>query len=201
MAKKSYNDYIKNQDLEGIYERFMNAPANWKNHWWEGVVSIFRSCADFAKRFTLDLANRILRPLKAIAEKVTVVKSRIAARSIPIVEAADFSDCHGEQVYFFKFFNDKGEILWTKIGTTTKSYLDRLKQEIYYYNKRGHGVAKVLVESVLNCGDIPAESYESYLRAILIKEFPNTWKKNDRFFGTNIPVDRFTAICNDFAKL
>lgn len=201
MAKKSYNDYVSAQDLEGIYERFMNAPANWKNHWWEGVVKIFKSCADFAKCFILDTVNRVLKPLNYIAEKVTVVKSKIASSAIPIIENDNFSNCSGEQVYFFKFYNEKGDILWTKIGTTAKSYLDRVKQEIYYYNKRGHGVTKVVIENVLNCGNIPAESYESFLRAILIKEFPNTWHKNDRFFNTDIPVERFNAICKQFAEL
>jgi hypothetical protein len=38
------------------------------------------------------------------------------------------------------------------------------------------------------------------LRALLIAEFPNTWHKNDRFFGVDIPTERFNTICNQFAN-
>jgi len=195
---KSLKEYIAQNDLEGAYLRYQNANAKWREHWWSGVVEIFNSCKEFASQFILDLENKVLRP---IIEKVKNVKSKIINRDVPIIEKGDFSNCHGEQVYFFKFFNEADEILWTKIGTTAKSYFDRCKREIYDYNRKGHGVAKVIIDNVLNCGDIPAESYESFLRAMLIKEYPNTWHRNDRFFCTDIPVERFNTLCKIYSEL
>lgn len=191
MAKKSYNDYVNSNDIEGIYERFMNAPANWKNHWWEGVVQIFNSCKEFAKQFILDPIKRTLRKISAA----------VASIGVSIQEKEDFSKCSGEQCYLFKFYDSNGEILFSKIGTTTRNCRKRIKEEIAYYRKRGLDVAETLIEDVFCCGDTPAEAYESFMRAKFIKQFPNTWHRNDRFFGVDIPVADFRHMCDMFASL
>lgn len=194
---KSTHKCIEDNDILSAYENFQHTTKRWENYWWECVVQIFNSCADFAKKFVIDFEKRILSP---IIEKIKIVKSRNATKGIPIIEKGDFSNCHGEQVYLFKFFNESDEILWTKIGTTTRNYLERCKREIYDYNKAGHGVAKVIIENVLNCGDTPAEGFESQLRADFIKAFPSTFRKNDRFFNIDIPVETFNSICAKYAK-
>lgn len=104
----------------------------------------------------------------------------------------------GEKTYLFKFYTEN-EIIFSKIGTTAKNCLQRLKDEIRYYTKRGFNITKVEICEIIDCGETPAESYESYLRALFIKKFPNTWKKNDRFFGISIPVDIFTKLCTEYA--
>ena len=198
MAKKSYNDYVKEQDLEGIYERFMNAPANWKNHWWEGVVEIFKSCAEFAKKYTLDLVHRALvKSAKIIEEAVT----RISTKDVKITVNPHLEEIVGKQCYLFKFFDSNGKILFTKIGTTTRKYMTRLREEIRGYRKSGFDIASVHVADLFDCGKFPAEGYESLMRAKFIKQFPDTWHRNDRFFGVDIPVADFRAVCNMFATL
>ena len=72
----------------------------------------------------------------------------------------------------------------------TLNILNGIKSE-YLFN----GFSKIY-----DCGNVPAEAYESYLRALLIAEFPNTWHRNDRFFGVDIPTDRFCELCDQFAK-
>ena len=42
MSNKNWKWYIDNDDLMGCYERFQNAPANWKNHWWSTIEEIFQ---------------------------------------------------------------------------------------------------------------------------------------------------------------
>ena len=191
MAKKSYNDYVNSNDIEGIYERFMNAPANWKNHWWEGVVQIFNSCKEFAKQFILDPIKRTLRKISAA----------VASVGISIQEKEDFSKCSGEQCYLFKFYDSNGEILFSKIGTTTRNCRKRIKEEIAYYRKRGLDVAKTIIEDVFCCGDTPAEAYESFMKVKFIKQFPNSWHRYVRFFGVDIPVTDFRHMCKMFATL
>ena len=113
----------------------------------------------------------------------------------------DFSKCSGEQCYLFKFYDSNGEILFSKIGTTTRNCRKRIKEEIAYYRKRGLDVAETIIEDVFCCGDTPAEAYESFMRAKFIKQFPNTWCRNDRFFGVDIPVTDFRHMCEMFASL
>lgn len=110
----------------------------------------------------------------------------------------------GEKTYFFQFF-EKGQAVgcFKKIGTTVKSCLKRVKQEIYYYEKHGFNFDKVEILEIFNCGSYKAEGYESYLRSLLMVHCPNTWRKNDRFFGDTsaITVALFLELCNQYTKI
>lgn len=110
----------------------------------------------------------------------------------------------GEKAYLFRFYETGKDVpVFSKIGTTTKTCLTRLKQEIRYYNspKAGFDIERVEVCEIWDCGELPAESYESFMRALLIRQFPNTWKKNDRFFGVTIPTETFINLCQQYARL
>ena len=108
-----------------------------------------------------------------------------------------------EKTYLFRFFanSDDTDPIFSKIGTTVKLCRDRIKDEIAYYEKAGFSIEKVEICEIWHCGDTPAESYESYLRALLIKKFPNTWHKNDRFFGVFLPTELFVKLCHQYAEI
>lgn len=110
-------------------------------------------------------------------------------------------DVKGQQTtYLFKFYTSNSAVpVFSKIGTTAKSVNERLRQEIGEYRKK-FDIRSVDVCRIYDCGELPPESFESYLRCKLIKKFPGTWKKNDRFFDTDIPEDLFTALCDQFAN-
>lgn len=110
-------------------------------------------------------------------------------------------DVQGQQTtYLFKFYTaDTAVPVFSKIGTTAKSVNERLRQEIGEYRKK-FDIRSVDVCRIYDCGELPPESFESFLRCKLIKKFPGTWKKNDRFFGTDIPEELFTALCEQFAN-
>ena len=104
-----------------------------------------------------------------------------------------------EQVYLIKFFGEnKEKPLFSKIGTTKVSVNSRLRNEIKYYNDHNLDIHSADVCKILPCGEMPAESYESFLRALLIKKYPNTWHKNDRFFNVDIDVETFIQMCEQF---
>jgi len=188
---KSFDKCVETNDLLSAYENFENTSNRWKNYWWECVEKIFNSCKDFAKRFVLDPIKRVLKEISTV----------INTAGVTIREADDFSKCSGEQCYLFKFFDSKGNILFSKIGTTTRNCKKRLREEIYYYTKHGLDVDDAFIEDVHCCGDTPAEAYESFMRAKFIKQFPNTWQRNDRFFGVDIPVTDFRKMCTLFSEL
>ena len=104
-----------------------------------------------------------------------------------------------QMVYFFKFFSPDG-LLFDKIGTTAKNAVSRLRDEIGEYSKK-FPINRVEIHRIRSCHGIPAEGYESELRAKLIANHPNAFRKNDRFFGADIPASTFDEICDNFYSL
>lgn len=208
MTSISAADFIRNNDLEGAIERYNKTTARWRDHWWKTVVEIFDSCEKWAKKYIIDRAAQTITAIKqAINRRRTVVKDENTLLygdiEIAYLNGTIEKDTkEGEKAYFFKFYEDANRPpVFDKIGTTTKRCLDRLKQEIRYYNKAGFEIERVEICEIWDCGNTPAESYESFMRALLIKKFPNTWHKNDRFFGTDIPTSLFTSLCRQYAAL
>lgn len=108
---------------------------------------------------------------------------------------------NAQQAYLFKFYGEDAEMpIFSKIGTTTRTAEGRLRDEIGEYRKKGFVVAKVEICAIIQCGEWPAEGHESYLRSLLMDEYPNTWRKNDRFFDVNVSTKRFLAICEEYVS-
>lgn len=101
-------------------------------------------------------------------------------------------------VYLYKFYYENGELICSKVGTTTRLPEQRLKEEITYYKKHGIEVDRGEICSVIDCGAIPAEGAESYARAEYIKKYPDCFHKNDRFFGIDISTRSFNSIINSY---
>lgn len=101
-----------------------------------------------------------------------------------------------EAVYFFKFYEPDG-LAFNKIGTSAKDVVGRLRDEIGEYSKK-FDITEVEIYRIRSCGDYPAEGAESALRAGIIKRYPKTFRKNDRFFGVDISPDVFDEIINGF---
>jgi hypothetical protein len=101
-----------------------------------------------------------------------------------------------QMVYFFKFFGVEG-LLFDKIGTTAKNAVSRLRDEIGEYSKK-FPIDRVEIHRIRSCCGIPAEGYESELRARLIADHPTAFRKNDRFFGADISASVFDDICDAY---
>lgn len=208
MAKNySANEAIEYDDLNYAYSKYKKANNRWRNHWWDAVVAIFQKSKKWAEKYILDLVKKELFKIgETVAEVCEKVASEIKQHTsgvkiifAPTVEAFDIPKT--EKIYLFKFFEkDCTEPLFTKIGTTTRTCVRRAKEEIAYYLKQ-FDLEKVEIDAIHDCGDMPAESYESFLRAMFTKKYPNTWKRNDRFFGVDISQGEFSKACAQFAAL
>lgn len=107
--------------------------------------------------------------------------------------------CKGRQyVYLFKFYNENGEIIWSKVGTTTRLPNSRLKEELKYYRSKGATIGNAEICSVIDCGAVPAEGAESVTRAAFIKKYPTSFQKNDRFTGVDISTRTFNSIVMNY---
>lgn len=192
--------YIEHNDFEGALERFNETTKQWKRHWFETCETIAKNCIEWTKKYILDPISLSIETAKEII-KYTKTR-RCSGFIIPMNYLSDCGeDVKGQQtLYLFKFYNSNHEIIFSKIGTTKVSVNERLRQEVAEYLKK-FDVASVDVCKIYDCGEMPAESYESFLRATLIKKYPNTWHKNDRFFGVNIPTETFTTLCDTFTNM
>lgn len=109
-------------------------------------------------------------------------------------EGHDIDIKSGELCYLFEFYDEAKELVCSKVGTTTRTIRDRLKEELRSY--KSFGVESASVKRVYNCGDLPAEGLESIIRGEYIKKYPKSFKKNDRFFGEVFDFE----LCDNLAK-
>lgn len=166
---KSAKDYIATNDFEGAFERYQNATSNrWKNHWFNTCIEIFKSCADWAKKYFLDPVTKILYK-----------------RREDIIYRCDPSDDRGnEKCYIIEIYKDD-DFLYSKVGTTVMRTSKRMSNIMKEYSHK-YGANKIIVNKVYDCGDMCAEGLESYIRAHYIKKNPKTFVSKDRF---TIPFD------------
>lgn len=104
-----------------------------------------------------------------------------------------------EKFYLIRAFDACGKRIFSKIGTTAREMIERMKEHLKYYSKLG--VTKIVVDEVWDCGDIPAEGVESWFRAWYIKKWPRQFNKNDRFFNVDFDLDEAKVIFNQYANL
>lgn len=205
MTAMSAKDCIKYNCLDIAYERFCETSKNWKTHWWTTVETIFYSSVEWSKKYILDPVNRTL---KKIGEQVKKRCKQISATAYELASgvcvecAEDLSKDidRTEKAYLFKFYEDTKETpIFSKIGTSARTCFGRMKDEVKYYQNAGFDITKVKIERIINCGEMPAEAFESFCRAMFIKKYPNTWHKNDRFFGVDIEVNEFDNLWKMYA--
>lgn len=186
---KSAQLCIKERDIKTAYKRYTDATPRWQSYWYDVCKQILENpkCRKADKE-----AYKVHPKLKTI-EKVkapTVCDKSIVWNCDPLPKEKGV-----EQVYIVKFLDRlKNVIVWGKVGTTTRSMRARMLEELKYYHK--DGARSVVIERVYDCGDVPAESLESYIRAYFSKTNPTAFKKNDRFRGMELDletVDRLFA--------
>lgn len=170
----------------------------------EFAVALFEVVQNELEQIENEVAE-LSSEIEEIEEEIAIIEKTLYRkyndRQIPMNYLANCGeDIKGEQLlYLIKFFGEDTENpMFSKIGTTTRTVNSRLRDEIRYYNEHGLEVQSADVCKIVNCGELPAESFESFLRALLIKKYPNTWKKNDRFFGVDINTDVFCQMCEQF---
>lgn len=161
---KSAKQYIEQNDFKGAYERFLEAGARWKNHWFTACVEIFNNCKEFAKEFFIDVKEQIIKPITEYVKK-----------SVPKKDGMAYT-------YIIKMFDDCGNWIFTKIGKTNnmKRRMAELSKE--HYKKEDIHIDKIEVIKVYEtANDNRAQCLESLFREYFEQ------------FHALIPNDRFNA--------
>lgn len=196
MASKSMEWYIMTNDFEGAKERLENTSPNWKKKWYSVCETIYNNCKDLAKKY-------ILNPLEytvTLIEKIVGKRKSKFDDSILVADGVDLLDNATQKCYLFTFFNDDDEMVCSKVGTTIRSVKQRLKEELKSKTYTQMGCVRAVVNRVYDCGDLPAEGLESYFRANYIKQFPDSFKKNDRFIDTFFDLKEADKIAEKYLK-
>ena len=130
-----------------------------------------------------------------------MVKFRRFRDGRPPVAMEFMPDCgenlRGEQaVYFFKFYSEE-VLIFNKVGTSAKDVVARLRDEIGEYSKK-FDIRRVEIHRIMSCGNRPAEGAESALRAELIRQYPNAFRKAASLFGVDISPAVFDEIMHNY---
>ena len=173
MSKKA-TEYIEELDFDGAFDRYNSTTKRWKGYWFDVCCQILDCCKNLAKKYIVD------KVAKTISERVATKQTKY---SYDIVAEVPLLDDVKEKCYLFEFYDTQGKLVCSKVGTTTRKVVQRLKEELRSPTYKSLNCARAVIKRVYNCGNVPAEGLESYFRAHYIKEFPNSFKKNDRFMN------------------
>jgi hypothetical protein len=194
VLKMAYNwkFYVENEDLDGAYDRYCSTTNRWKSYWFDVCNQIFQQSKEWAKKYIID-------PVKQSIE-IRVAQKR-ERKNYDIQIKPDFKNESNQKCYLFRFFNAEGERICSKIGTTTRDVMKRMREELSSPTYTRMGAVRAVVDRVYDCGNIPAEGLESYFRAEYIKQFPNSFKKNDRFINEDFDLAQADEIAKNYLGL
>ena len=105
---------------------------------------------------------------------------------------------HRQLVYLYKFYDENGNLICSKVGTTTRLPEERLKEEITYYRQHNIPVADAKICSVIDCGKLPAEGAESITRALFIRKSPKAFCKNETKLYKIISTEQHLRLLRNF---
>ena len=146
-----------------------------------------------AEEMTVEVVEEVVVEPSVLYRKFNDGRPAVAMEFMPEC-GANVKD--EEAVYFFKFFGET-TLHFNKIGTSAKDVIARLRDEIGGYSKK-FDIRRVEIHRIKPLGNFPAEGAESELRSKLIKQYPNAFRKNDRFFGVDIDPAIFDEILNSY---
>lgn len=192
----SKESYVENNDFEGAVERLNSTSPRWKKDWFAVCEIIYENCAEWAKFY-------VLIPLEKTVRKLLNVKD-----AMPKVRKTnvDFNvDCsttgleeRAQKCYLIEFFNENDESVASKVGTTVRKVITRIREELNSDTYKNMGAVRCIIHRVYDCGTIPAEGLESFFRAMYIRKYPDSFCKNDRFIRQTFDLAEADRIAQQY---
>lgn len=184
----SAKEFIKYNDMKSAFEKWVKANKQWKAHWFKTCVTIFENSKKWAKDYFID----------PICKTITKIKHSVSTDNIiwecPQVKYPKDT----ELFYLIKCVDKNGNVIFSKVGTTTRTVQQRMKEHLKAY--KDLGVVKIIVNKVYDC-DVEAEGFESWFRAIYIRKYKGSFKKNDRFFCVDFDLEEADKIFKAYQNL
>lgn len=111
----------------------------------------------------------------------------------------DITTKDSEKFYLIRAFDANGKRIFSKVGTTIREMLTRMKEHLKAY--KDLGVVKIVVDKVWDCGNLPAEGFESWFRAWYIRRWPTQFNTKDRFFDVDFDLEEAQRIFTQYENL
>lgn len=180
--------------MEYAHEQILTASnTTCRRDWFDIMMQLYskypivREVWEYVENVRL-LAKRFV---KRIADKIKTALNV----NIDYHAKADYPE--GSQlVYLIRLLDRDGGLVWSKVGTTTRTMKKRMAEHLRYYKK--YGVASIEVTRVYDCGETPAEGLESEFRSKYMRKYPGAFRKNDRFAGVEFDLAEADSIVQNY---
>lgn len=157
---------------------------------------------NFKKMLTLWQESPAVRAVWDFVEDAFLIVKRFVKRVIeqfkPTANVVySCTKVEGEQLaYLVRLLDKNGNLMWSKVGTTTRTIEGRMGEHLRTYRK--YGIATIEVTKVWDCGEVDAEGVESFLRAKYIRKYPKTFERNDRFRNVEFDIEEADKWVNSY---
>ena len=176
------------ESMEIAYSNLQHHPTSSGRAYW------------FKKMLALYQANKSVQKVWKYIDSARLLVNRFIKKCVTIVYQVKHDYPNGAQlVYLIRLLSDKDKLIWSKVGTTTRAIDTRMREHLRYYKKAG--VAKVEVDRIYDCGELPAEGLESEFRAKYMRKYPNTFQKNDRFTSVEFDLIEADKIARNYLEV
>ena len=167
------------------------------------IAEITNYAVSTIKGYVKKFADLLSWAKEIFEETIEKVRKPRASKYDSVIETngLDITSKNGEMCYLFRFYNAEGDLLCSKVGTTTRTIRKRLIEELTGKTYKRMGATNAIVDRVWNCGDMPAEGLESLIRSEYIKKYPKSFKKNDRFINELFDLDECDKIAADYLSI
>lgn len=192
---KTLKQCIASNDFLTALEALHKTTPHWANHWFQGCLQIMENEPNWKARYIPDYDYLDFFAVTSDRPEFQQVWYH-AGKEILSNGILDLLDEAEQKCYLFRFFNSENQLVCSKVGTTTKPILIRIKDELRDYAKLG--ICTCVIDRIYDCGELPAEGMESYFRAEYIRKHPQAFKKNDRFFSVAFDLEEADRICRTY---
>lgn len=197
--RKSTAKCIEENDFMSALENLEHTTKQWANYWFNCCLTIMENDPRWKSQFEPDPEYCEFHSITAHGKTAQVEfhslwyyngKEILTNGRVNLLDEAD------QKCYLFRFFDSAGNLVCSKVGTTTKPILIRIKSELREYEKLD--VVTCVIDRIYDCGQLPAEGMESYFRAEYIRRHPTAFRKNDRFFSVAFDLAEADRICSAY---
>ena len=161
-----------NNDLEGAISRLNTTTPRWYEKWFEVCKEIYNASKKWAKLYILDPIAKTIKKLVALP--------KTKKPGIDVAEGCSLETAGTEKCYLIEFFDENDNSICSKVGTTTRTVLERIREELNSKTYKSMGAVRCVIHRIYDCGNIPAEGLESYFRAKYIRKYPESFI-NEKF--------------------
>lgn len=196
MKEKTSKQCVADGDFTTALLRLQKTNDRWEKYWFDCCNVIYEANSHLANEYSKDELNRNFQKRNRF-ETLTQIYY-YDGKTIYTNGKIDLLDTAEQKCYLFRFYDEEQKLVCSKVGTTTKPILIRIKSELREYKKLN--VITCVIDRVYDCGKIPAEGMESYFRAEYIRRHPQEFRKNDRFFNVSFNLEEADGIYQEYFR-